>query len=209
MKADLLNLKNEKAGTVELSEKVFGAKWNNNLVHQVFVAHISNSRQPLADTKGRSEVRGGGKKPWKQKGTGRARHGSSRSPIWIGGGITHGPLSEKNYSKGINKKMRRLAIFAVLSRKLKDNEIKIIDNFNSLENKTKSWSSALKNITDLRSKTLVILENKNKNFSKAISNIKNADTLSQVSLNVYDLMKNKNIILESSAISEIEKNYKV
>ncbi|PIR44147.1 50S ribosomal protein L4 [Candidatus Wolfebacteria bacterium CG10_big_fil_rev_8_21_14_0_10_31_9] len=209
MKVDILNIKNEKAGTLDVSDKIFGLKWNPELVHQAVVAHLANAREPWAHTKGRGEVRGGGKKPWKQKGTGRARHGSSRSPIWVGGGVTHGPIKERDFSKKINKKMKRLAIFSVLSKKFKDSEIKIVDNFDGIENKSKAWAGILKNLTDLRSKTLVILEDKNKSSIKSISNIKNADTISPISLNVYDLMKCKNIILESNAVLEIEKTYKV
>lgn len=209
MQIEVLNIKNEKAGTLNLPENVFGLKWNPELVHQAVVAHLANARDPWAHAKGRSEVRGGGKKPWKQKGTGRARHGSSRSPIWVGGGVTHGPLKERDFSKKINKKMKRLAVFSILSKKLKDSEIKVVDNFSGVENKTKAWAGALKNFADLRSKTLLILESRNKNSAKAISNIKNVDTISPLSLNAYDLMKHKNIILESKAISEIEKNYKI
>ena len=209
MKVDIINTKNEKTGTVDLPEAVFGVKWNAEVVHQAVLAHLANSRKPWAHAKGRAEVRGGGKKPWKQKGTGRARHGSSRSPIWVGGGVTHGPLKEKDYSQKINKKMKRLAIFSVLSKKLKDGEVNFVDSFDGVGNKTKPWSVALKNIADLRKKTLVVLGTKNKNYAKAVSNIRNFNTISPLSLNAYDLMKCKNIILESAAITEIEKAYKI
>lgn len=209
MTIDVLNQKKEKVGTMELSDKIFGIKWNSDLVHQALLAQLANRREPWAHAKDRGEVRGGGRKPWKQKGTGRARHGSIRSPLWIGGGATHGPLKERIFAKKINKKMRRTAIFSLLSKKLKDKELIIIDKFEGLKNKTKGWAGALKNFIDLRSKNLLILENANKNFSKAISNIKNVDTLSPNSLNVYDLLNHKHIILESKAVSEIEKNYKI
>mgnify|MGYP001583712405 CR=1 FL=1 len=206
---DVLNQKKEKVGTMELSDKIFGIKWNSDLVHQALLAQLANRREPWAHAKDRSEVRGGGRKPWKQKGTGRARHGSIRSPLWIGGGATHGPLKERIFAKKINKKMKRIATFSLLSKKLKDKELIIIDKFEGLKNKTKEWAGTLKNFIDLRSKNLLILENTNKNFSKAISNIKNVDTLSPNSLNVYDLLNHKYIILESKAVSEIEKNYKI
>ncbi len=206
---DVLNQKKEKVGTMELSDKIFGIKWNSDLVHQALLTQLANRREPWAHAKDRSEVRGGGRKPWKQKGTGRARHGSIRSPLWIGGGATHGPLKERIFAKKINKKMKRIATFSLLSKKLKDKELIIIDKFEGLKNKTKGWAGTLKNFIDLRSKNLLILENANKNFSKAISNIKNVDTLSPNSLNVYDLLNHKYIILESKAVSEIEKNYKI
>ena len=127
MKADVYNLKNEVVGTMELPAEVFGTKWNATLVQQVLEAQLANARQPWAHVKDRSEVRGGGKKPWRQKGTGRARHGSTRSPIWVGGGKAHGPRNDKDYSQKVNKKMKRVALFSVLSKKAKDGEVKVFD----------------------------------------------------------------------------------
>jgi len=129
MKVKVYNWEGKEIDTTEVPEKLFGLKWNDDLVHQVATALRANLRRTIADTKDRSEVRGGGKKPWRQKGTGRARHGSSRSPIWVGGGITHGPLSEKNYSQKINKKMKAKAFFTVLSRKLSDGEVVFVSDF--------------------------------------------------------------------------------
>ena len=143
MLMDVLNKQNEKAGTIDLPEKIFGVKWNPSLVHQVLMVQLANRRESIAHTKGRGEVRGGGKKPWKQKGTGRARHGSSRSPIWKGGGVTFGPTKEKKYARKINKKMNRSAIFSVLSRKMEDKEIKIIDGFDREIKKSKEWGKIL------------------------------------------------------------------
>src|SRR5882724_1844322 len=111
MKTDLYNLKNEVVGSVELPEEVFGARWNGSLVEQALIAQQANKRRPWAHAKTRAEVRGGGRKPWKQKGTGRARHGSTRSPLWVGGGKAHGPSKDRNYAQKINKKMKRLALF--------------------------------------------------------------------------------------------------
>ncbi len=128
MKTTTYNSKGKSAGEVTLPEAVFAQSWNGDLVHQVVHAITANTRAGTADSKGRAEVSGGGKKPWKQKGTGRARHGSSRSPIWKGGGVTHGPLAEKNYKQKVNKKMSAKALATVLSAKLKDGEILFVDS---------------------------------------------------------------------------------
>lgn len=208
MKFEVVNIKKEKAGTIELNDKIFGAKWNPNLVHQALVAQLANKRDPWAHAKGRGEVSGGGKKPWKQKGTGRARHGSTRSPIWIGGGVSHGPVKERDFSQKINKKMKQAALFSVISRKIKDNEITVVDSFDNVNAKTKDWSNVLKKLVDLRSKTLLVFKSGNGNISKVISNISRIDTISPLSLNVYDLMKSKRVVIESKAIEEIEKHYK-
>lgn len=207
MKIEVFDKQNNKIDTVELPERIFGVKWNADLVHQALITQLANRREPLAHAKGRGEVRGGGKKPWKQKGTGRARHGSIRSPIWKGGGVTFGPNKEKNFSKKINSKMNRLAIFSVLSKKALENELKIVDGFNLAINKTKDWNIFLKNITDLRFKTLIIPTSEN-NIKKLIANMKNVSAISPKSLNVHDLLKAKNIILEKETIKEIENHYK-
>jgi len=206
MLVDVFDKQNNKVDTVELPDKIFNIRWSPDLVHQALVIQLANRRLPWAHTKDRSEVSGGGRKPWRQKGTGRARHGSIRSPLWKGGGVTFGPRKEKIFTKKINKKMNRLAIFSVLSKKIKDNEVKIIDKFDIPTKKTKEYHKILKNLVDLRSKTLLISSSTN-NIHKLITNIKNVDAISAQSLNVYDLLKNKNIILEKSAIEEIEKHY--
>lgn len=127
MESVIYNQTGKTAGKITLPEAVFGVPWNADLVHEVVRLMNSNSRTPIAHTKTRGEVRGGGKKPWKQKGTGRARHGSTRSPIWVGGGIAHGPRNDKNFSRKINKKVKTKALHMILSRKLKDGEILFID----------------------------------------------------------------------------------
>ncbi|MEK7642835.1 MAG: 50S ribosomal protein L4 [Patescibacteria group bacterium] len=144
MKAPLYNIEGKKTGEVEVSDKIFGVRWNATLVHEVITILQSSRRAGTAHTKGRGEVRGGGKKPWRQKGTGRARHGSTRSPIWIGGGTTHGPRTEKVYERKLNKMVRRKALATVLSKKLKDGEILFVDKITFPEGKTKTAASALK-----------------------------------------------------------------
>lgn len=143
MKVDVYNHKGKKSIEIDLPENIFGLDWNADLVHQVFESMRSNARANTAHTKDRSEVRGGGKKPWRQKGTGQARHGSKRSPIWVGGGITFGPRNERNYNKKINKKMRAKALFVALSQKLRDGQILFIDAFDKVSGKTKEMKEIL------------------------------------------------------------------
>src|SRR3989344_5461686 len=137
VKTDTYNTQGKKVGSVELPESVFGLAWNDSLMHQVVTAMQANSRTPVAHTKTRGEVRGGGKKPWRQKGTGRARHGSTRSPIWKGGGVTHGPRNEKDYGQKINKKMRIKALFTVLSEKFRKGQILFVEELSLKNIKTK------------------------------------------------------------------------
>ena len=136
MKAQVFKTDGSKSGEVQLPETLFGVAWNPDLVHEVVVSMQSNARAGTAHTKDRSEVAGGGRKPWKQKGTGRARHGSRRSPIWTGGGVTFGPRSEKDYSKKINKKVKAKALASTLSRKFTDGEVVFVENFDFATPKT-------------------------------------------------------------------------
>lgn len=161
MEAQIYNTTGKAAGKVKLPEAVFSSPWNADLVHQVVTGMMSNAREPIAHTKTRGEVRGGGKKPWQQKGLGRARHGSSRSPIWVGGGVAHGPRNDKNYSKKINKKMKAKALYTILSKKLKDNEIIFVDTFSFSEPKAKEAQSVLKTLGGI--KGFEKLGNKRKN----------------------------------------------
>lgn len=146
MESTIYNKDGKAAGKINLPESVFGLPWNADLVHEVVRLMNSNSRTPVAHTKTRGEVRGGGRKPWKQKGTGRARHGSTRSPIWIGGGVAHGPRNDKNFERKINKKMKTKAFYTILSKKYKDGEILFVD---SLEMKAPKSANAKKIIISL------------------------------------------------------------
>ena len=206
---DIYNQKNEKSGTIDLAERIFKVKFNPDLIHQALLAQIANQRSPLAHTKGRGDVSGGGKKPWRQKGTGRARHGSSRSPIWKGGGVTFGPSKERVFAKKINKKMNRSAIFSVLSKKAEDGDLKIFEKFefDVKKSKTAAMAKFLNSLFGDKKSVLLVSSLKN-NINKAVSNIKNIDAIGSQSLNVYDLLKYKNIIFEKEAISEMEKHYK-
>lgn len=214
MKTDVYNLKNEKVGNLELSDKVFGAKWKEELVRQVLAAQLANRRDPWAHAKGRGEVRGGGRKPWRQKGTGRARHGSTRSPIWIGGGKAHGPNKERDYSQKVNKKMRRLAILSVLSKKFKDGEIKFFEKLDVSEPKTRAISAPLRTILKLEKKSrkynlLLIPQSDSRNIFRAAKNLQKTKVISPDSLNVYDLLNFKNIFMDSQSVESISKHYRI
>ncbi len=150
MKITVYNHKGKESTTIDLPENIFGLNWNADLVHQVFESMRSNARANTAHTKDRSEVRGGGKKPWRQKGTGQARHGSKRSPIWVGGGITFGPRNERNYNKKINKKMRAKALFVALSQKLRDGQILFVDAFDKVSGKTKDMKEILDHLETIK-----------------------------------------------------------
>ncbi len=205
MKTDIYNQKGEKAGSVELPESVFGLSWNSDLVHQVVVSMQSNARTPVAHTKDRSEVSGGGKKPWQQKGTGRARHGSNRSPIWIGGGVTFGPRNEKDYSKKVNKKMRAKALYTVLSRKLKDGEVLFVDKIETKEPKTNEVKKVLSSFSTVsgfegistKKKNALCLTffKKNDNTEKSFRNFGNILFSDIVNMNILDIINNKYLII--------------
>src|SRR5882724_9619460 len=173
MNADVYNVKNEKVSTVDLPDGLFAAPWRPALVQQVLLAQRANARRPWAHAKTRAEVSGGGKKPWRQKGTGRARHGSTRSPLWIGGGKAHGPNKERDFSQKVNKKMRRAAMASVLSRKLRDSQVKVFDSLAVAEPKTKLASEMLRSILNAKKTTkrfdvLLVRDPENKSILRAL-----------------------------------------
>ncbi len=204
METTIYNQKGKEAGKINLPEKIFGVKWNADLVHQVVTSLYSNMRSGTADTKDRSDVRGGGKKPWKQKGTGRARHGSSRSPIWRGGGVTHGPLKEKNYTKKINKKMMAKALFTLLSEKQRSGQILFVDNLNLKEIKTKEADQISKafaqipgfeKLGGLRKKAHLAIPEKTETVSKSFRNLPYIHLDSVNNINPLDVIRYKYLIL--------------
>ncbi len=204
MKTKVYNLSGKEAKEIELSDKIFGVKINPALVHEVFVAQMSNSREPWADTKTRGEVSGGGKKPWPQKGTGRARHGSIRSPIWKGGGVAFGPKAERNYKTKINKKARRLAIRMCLSDRAQNGAMYVVENFAFAEIKTKLFSDLLKNLP-LKQKTfLVLTDGKDANVLRMTNNLPKIETMRAEDLNVMSLLNKQAIIVSETAIKKIE-----
>ncbi len=150
MNAPLHNISGKEIGSVTIPEDVFGTHWNADLVHQVITSMQTNARTPVAHAKTRGEVRGGGKKPWKQKGTGRARHGSTRSPIWVGGGVAHGPRNEKNFDRKVSKKMKAKALYTILSRKFKEGEILFVDALSIKAAKAKEAKVMLSNIAGIK-----------------------------------------------------------
>ena len=202
MSTDLYNQEYKKVGTVTLPDSLFNAKWNPDLVHQVVVAYEANTRKVIAHTKDRSEVRGGGKKPWKQKHTGRARHGSSRSPIWSGGGVTHGPRNERDFSKKINKKMRQGALASVLSKKLKEEEVAIVDSLAFDSRKTKDVASMLAKFFAKKTKVLFVSAKGNTSLSIAARNLPGVETVRTSGLTAFNGLKYKHIIFEKGAVEE-------
>jgi large subunit ribosomal protein L4 len=205
METIIYNQKGKEAGKITLPEAVFGLKWNADLVHQVTTSMESSARTPVAHTKGRGAVRGGGKKPWKQKGTGRARHGSTRSPIWVGGGVTHGPSKDKNYFRKVNKKMKAKALYTILSAKFRDGQILFVDNLAFSEAKTKlakdtiSTLSKVKGFSDLLSKrknsAYIAIADKDATVSRSLSNFSNMVTDEIRNVSPLDLLKYKYLVV--------------
>jgi large subunit ribosomal protein L4 len=214
MKTDVYNLNNEVVGSIDLPASVFGTKWNETIVKQVLDAQRANARSPWAHVMDRSEVSGGGKKPWRQKGTGRARHGSTRSPIWVGGGKAHGPRNDKDYSQKVNKKMKRVALFSALSRKVKDGEVKVFDTLIIEKPKTKELAVALSKSITLRKggkryDVLLVSDVANKNLFRAASNLEKTKVIAADSLNIYDILNYKNLFIDKEMVEMIEKHYKI
>ncbi|MFA7314924.1 MAG: 50S ribosomal protein L4 [Candidatus Magasanikbacteria bacterium] len=203
-KVAMYNSKGEPVKDLELSEAVFATPINKGTVHQVFVSMRANLRQPWADTKDKGEVSGGGRKPWKQKGTGRARHGSIRSPIWRGGGITFGPLSDRNYKQKINKKVRNLVTRMCLSDKVLDNKLVVLDKFD-FEGKTKDIIALSKKIFKEIRKTLVVLTDANSQEAiKSLRNIKDFDIVRAQDMNVLDLLQHQYLLISQDGIKFLE-----
>lgn len=213
MKAKIYTRDGAESGEVTLPEAVFGVAWNADLVHEVVVGMQSNARAGTAHTKDRSEVRGGGKKPWKQKGTGRARHGSRRSPIWSGGGITFGPRSEKDFSVKINKKVKAKALATVLSKKLADNEVFFVDSLKMTEPKTKEAKAVIAALakgtnneslaTKRKNAAIVVLADRNLDTEKSFRNFGNIEVVMAKDVNPVELLTYKYVVV-ADAVSAVE-----
>ena len=204
-KIDVYNIEGKKVKEVELKEEIFGIEPNEAIVHSVLVNYLANQRQGTQSTKTRAEVRGGGRKPWRQKGTGRARQGSIRAPQWIKGGIALGP-KPRSYRYSLNKKEKQLAIKSVLSSKVLEKELTVVDKLELKEIKTKSMVKAFADLK-LTGKTLVVLPEKNLNVQASTSNIEGAKTILVNEINVYDLLKYTNLVLPLDTVKKLEEVY--
>jgi large subunit ribosomal protein L4 len=211
MEAKIYNQEGKEAGNITLPEQVFGLPWNSDLVHQVVSSMLSSARKPVAHTKTRGEVSGGGKKPWQQKGTGRARHGSIRSPIWVGGGVAHGPRNDKNFDRKINKKMKTKALFTILSKKVKDGEVLFVESLTLTSAKSKdakillSALGGIKGYEMLANKrknaALITLAKKDHSFERGFNNFGNIEVDEVRNINPVDVLKYKYLVIDSPAQS--------
>jgi len=207
MKIDVYNQEGKIVGDATLPKGVFEVKFNADLVHQIAVSLSANKRQVSAHTKNRGEVSGGGKKPWRQKGTGRARHGSIRSPLWKGGGVTHGPRTERIFEKDVPKKMRRKALFMVLSQKVKDKQLVVLDKIELEKGKTKEMAKSLQKLPCNSQATLIALPNYDKKIFLASRNIKKTSIEDARNLNVLQLLSHKYLLLTKDSIKTIENTF--
>ncbi|MBS4031686.1 MAG: 50S ribosomal protein L4 [Clostridiales bacterium] len=201
-KLALFNTQGEQVGDIELSDSVFAVKVNKGLLHQAVLAYQANQRLGTASVKDRSEVRGGGRKPWRQKGTGRARHGSTRSPIWKGGGITFGPKG-RIYKVVMPKKMRRLALKSALSSKVNDGSLIVLDELKMAVPRTKDMVSVLGNLKTGR-KVLIVIDSPQESVIKSARNIPGVKTLNAGQLNVYDILNTDNLVITRDAVAQVE-----
>ena len=204
-KIDVYDINGKKVKELELNDKVFGIEPNENIVHEVVVNYLANQRQGTQNTKTRSEVSGGGKKPWRQKGTGRARQGSTRAPQWIKGGIALGP-KPRSYRYTVNKKERQLAVKSVLSSKVLENELVVVDSLPLKDIKTKEMVKALSNLK-VEGKALIMLPEKNENVQKSARNIDGVKTTLVETINVYDLLKYNKLVVTEDTVKKLEEVY--
>ena len=204
-KVDVYDIKGKKVSDVELAEAIFGIEPNEAIVHSVLVNYLANQRQGTQSTKTRAEVRGGGRKPWRQKGTGRARQGSIRAPQWVKGGIALGP-KPRSYKYTVNKKERRLAIKSLLSSKVLEKELTVVDKLELAEIKTKTMVKALADLK-VEGKTLIVLPENNKNVLMSARNIEGVKTITLNNINVFDSLKYNNLVLPLETVKKIEEVY--
>ena len=203
-KVSVLNMEGSEVGTIELSDAVFGVEVNENLVHQAVVSQLANKRQGTQKAKTRSEVSGGGRKPWRQKGTGHARQGSTRSPQWTGGGVVFAP-TPRDYSMKLNKKEKRAALKSALSSRVAENKFIVIDEMNFGEIKTKNFQNMLNSLNV--NKALVVLEDGNVNAELSARNIADVKTARTNTINVFDILKYNTVIATKAAVANIEEVY--
>lgn len=213
MNVKIYNQSGKETGEMELP-KVFDLPWNADLVHQVVTSQAANLRQPVAHVKNRGEVRGGGKKPWRQKGTGRARHGSIRSPLWKGGGVTHGPTKERSFEKKINKKMANRALALVLSAKIRDKELMILDALSLTQPKTKEAARIFENLSKIKSfgdiaakknRALLLLARNEVNIRRAARNLPFVEIEEARNATALDVINRKYVVLPQASIDVLSK----
>ena len=204
-KIDVYDINGKKVKELELNEAVFGIEPNEAIVHSVLVNYLANQRQGTQSTKTRSEVSGGGRKPWRQKGTGRARQGSIRAPQWIKGGIALGP-KPRSYKYTVNKKERQLAVKSVLSSKVLENELVVVDSLPLNDIKTKEMVKALSNLK-VEGKALIMLPEKNEKVQKSARNIEGVKTTLVETINVYDLLKYNKLVVTEDTVKKLEEVY--
>ena len=202
---DVYNIEGKKVKSIDLKEEIFGIEPNEAVVHSVLVNYLANQRQGTQSTKTRAEVRGGGRKPWRQKGTGRARQGSIRAPQWIKGGIALGP-KPRSYKYRVNKKERQLAIKSLLSSKVLENNLVVVDKFDFKEIKTKQMATAMKNLK-VEEKAFVVLASSDEKVQKSARNLENVKTGSVNTINVYDLLRYQKLVLTVDTIKKLEEVY--
>ncbi len=198
------NIEGKEVGTIDLSDAVFGVEVNEHLLHMAVVQQLANKRQGTQKAKTRSEVSGGGRKPWRQKGTGHARQGSTRAPQWTGGGVVFAP-TPRDYSFKLNKKEKRAALKSALTSRVQENKFIVVDEMNFGEIKTKNFQNMLNNLSV--SKALVVLEDDNKNAELSARNIPDVKTARTNTINVYDIMKYNTVIVTKAAVTTIEEVY--
>ena len=201
----VLNMSGNEVGSVELNENIFGVEVNEHVMHQAVVQYLANQRQGTKSAKTRAEVRGGGRKPWRQKGTGRARQGSIRAPQWTGGGVVFAP-KPRDFSFKLNKKVKRLALKSALTTKVNNEKFVVVDELKLNEIKTKEMKKVLDNLNV--NKGLVVLEENNKNVLLSARNIPNVKTAGVSTINVYDILKYESFVVTKEALAKIEEVYK-
>lgn len=206
-KVDLLTIDGKKAGKIDLPGKIFAAKVNQPLMAQAVRVYLANQRKAKAKTKSRGEVSGSGKKIWRQKGTGRARHGDRYAPIFVGGGVTHGPKGDRNYKLKIAKKMKQAALFSALTSKLKAKEILIIKDLAAIKPKTKEMAKVIHNLQLESAKILLVLPEKIDNVLRAGRNLENIDLVEAGLLNTYQVLKQGKIVLMKEAVGKMEERW--
>lgn len=198
-------MKANEVGTLELSDALFGAEYNESVIHQAVVARLANERQGTKSTLTRSEVRGGGAKPWRQKGTGRARQGSIRSPQWVKGGVVFAPKS-RDFSKKMNAKAKAVALLSALSQKIRDDEVIFVDEIKVSAPKTKEMAAFLKAFK-LEKSVLLVMDNNDVSVLKASANISAISTIAAAQINTYDVVKNAKVVISKQAVQQIEEVY--